>query len=173
MNIKNITVLAILIATAAMISFIESLLPLFIMLPGFKLGLANVVTLWVLYTFGLRQAMMVCVCRVLLAALLFGKMLGPAFFMAILGAVGATFAMAIALKYLPLSLIGVSVIGATIHNLVQLLVAMYYVGSSEVLIFWPYLVIFAVITGYISGFLIHRLQKNLKSLYQYKDFSSY
>ena len=173
MNSKDITVLALLIASAVIISFLEGLLPLFVLMPGFKLGLANIVTLWVLYTFGLRQGMLVCVLRVFLGAVLFGKMFGPAFFMALSGAVGSTISMLLALRYLSVSFVGVSVIGATVHNCIQLIVAMYYIGSSEVLVFWPYLVVFAVLTGGVSGFLLCRLQKTVQFLSHYRDFKSY
>jgi len=70
------------------------------------------------------------------------------------GAVTSTLAMAYACRrWRPaLSLVGVSVVGAVVHNLVQIGVATLLVANAALLWYLPYLVLFALPTGLVTGF---------------------
>ena len=70
---KKIAFLALFAALAIGIYGLESLIPNPFPIPGVKLGLANIVTLVVLRRFGIREASLVLVVRILLCALLFGN----------------------------------------------------------------------------------------------------
>ena len=153
MNGRMLVFLSLLTGAAAILHIVETWLPLPLPLPGAKLGLANIVSLTVLIWLGWRPALLVTVCRVLLAALFSGSLLGPAFLMSLTGAVGSLLIMAAAHSwgYRLLSVIGISVIGAVSHNALQLMVAATLMSSGSILWYLPWLVLLAIPTGIITG----------------------
>lgn len=78
--------LALLVAMGLIIWVVELFLPVPLAVPGVKLGLANVIILWCLIGFGLRDALLVNVLRVVLGSLLTGTFLNVSFFLALTGA---------------------------------------------------------------------------------------
>ncbi len=152
-NTKRMVLLALLVAIASVLHVVESWIPLPLPVPGIKLGLANIVSLAVISMFGWRDAIYVAVLRVFLAALFGGVFLGPAFAMSISGALGSTVAMALVYQYWHpnFSLVGISIIGAVIHNMVQIAVAALLVSSATLLWYLPYLILFALPTGLATG----------------------
>ena len=152
-NTRRIVLLALLIAMASVLHVVESWLPLPLPVPGIKLGLANIVSLIVIVMFGWRDAIYVAILRVFLASLFGGIFFGPAFAMSIGGAIGSTLVMAYVYRqwHPEFSLIGISIIGATIHNVVQIAVAAFLVSSATLLWYLPYLIIMALPTGFATG----------------------
>lgn len=143
-----------LVALAAALHVGENFLPLPLPVPGLKLGLANIVTLFVVYCYTLREAMTVAVLRVVIGSLLGGGILGPAFAMGLTGAGASCLAMQYVRRHgaAVFSPVGVSVIGAVVHNLTQLLVAAVLVQTPGLLYYyWPYLLLFAIPTGVATG----------------------
>ncbi|SDF21104.1 Gx transporter family protein [Sporolituus thermophilus] len=153
MHTRRMVLIALLTAVAGVLHAVEGWLPLPVAVPGAKLGLANIVSLVVLELFGWRAALLVGLLRVLLGTLLGGALLGPAFAMALSGAVVSTVVMAAALPRLcpPFSLVGISVMGAAVHNIAQMLIAAIVVASPGLLWYLPYLLLFAVPTGLMTG----------------------
>jgi heptaprenyl diphosphate synthase len=86
------TLLANFLAIAIVLNIIESAIPV-IPVPGAKLGFANVVTLIVLYVYSFKDSSILTIARVLLVSLLTGKLLGPVFYMSIVGGALAILAM--------------------------------------------------------------------------------
>lgn len=152
-NTRRMVLLALLIAMASVLHVVESWLPLPLPVPGIKLGLANIVSLIVITMFGWRDAMYVAILRVFLGALFGGIFLGPAFAMSISGAMGSTVVMALVYYYWHpnFSLVGISIIGAVVHNMVQIIVAATLVSSITLLWYLPYLILFALPTGLATG----------------------
>ena len=153
MNGRMLVFLSLLTGVSAILHIVESWLPLPLPLPGAKLGLANIVSLTALIWLGWRPALLVTACRVLLAALFSGSLLGPAFLMSLTGAVGSLLIMAAAHSWgcRLLSVIGISVIGAVSHNALQLMVAATLMSSGSILWYLPWLVLLAIPTGIITG----------------------
>lgn len=150
---RRLVLLALFIAMASVLHVIESWMPLPLPVPGIKLGLANIISLIVIATFGWRDAIYVVMVRVFLASLFGGVFLGPAFAMSMSGAIVSTVAMAYAFEYWrsSFSLIGISIIGAVIHNVIQILVAAVVVSSVTLLWYLPYLILFALPMGWATG----------------------
>lgn len=149
---------AFLVAAAAALQTAESLLPHPV--PGVRLGLANLVTLIALDRLGFRAAMEVAILRTLLSALLLGTLLSPTFILSFGAAVASTAAMGGLYRLAsltprpPLSLIGVSVGGAAVHNLTQLALAYLLLLRYEGLfLLLPVLGVSAVVTGGLTGWL--------------------
>ena len=71
-NLKRLTSLALAISFALILSFIESRIPTFVAIPGVKVGLANIAVIFMLYKFGIKEAIIVSLIRVVMVSLLFG-----------------------------------------------------------------------------------------------------
>jgi len=161
--------MALCIAISIVLHMVEAWVPLPIPVPGVKLGLANIVSLIVLVIFGWRDAVYVGIIRAFLASLFSGVFLGPAFAMSISGVIGSILVMTMVYQYWQrgFSLIGISVIGAVVHNVIQVSVAALFVSSITLLWYLPYLVLFALPTGFATGMItIYFLAKAPKQIYE-------
>lgn len=163
LDTKKMTTLALLISVAMILSYIESLVPVFVSVPGVKLGLSNIATVFALYTLGIPAAVAVSVVRVCLSALLFGNI--PSLIFSIAGAALALAAMIPLSRVNLFSTVGVSVTGAVCHNIGQVVAAvivMETLGVAYYLI--PLLLsgtLAGIVIGVISGILIERIKKYL------------
>ena len=149
---KAITTCAVLAALALALSYLESFFPplLLLPLPGVKLGLANIVTVYALYALGASSALAILVVRCLLGSLFAGN--ASALLFSLLGGLAAMLVM-IALHALPrLSVYGVSVGGAAAHNCGQVAAAMLTLGSAAPLAYLPFLLVVSVFAGALTGF---------------------
>lgn len=150
---KRVVMLALLVAMAAVLHVLESQLPIPVPVPGVKLGLANIVSLLTILLLGWQAAAYIAVARVLLGSLFGGSFLGPAFVMSMGGALASLGMMAYVYnRYRRVfSLVGISVFGAAVHNTAQVVLAALLVQSSGLLWYLPYLLLFAVPTGFATG----------------------
>ena len=140
---------ALLTALAMVLSWVESLVPLSVTVPGVKLGLTNLVVLFALYRMGTRAAWCLSLVRVLLVSFTFGNAFSLWYSLA--GAILSLLVM-MALKATgKFSVTGVSVAGAVCHNLGQILVAMAVLRSTAVAFYYPALVLSGTIAGVCIG----------------------
>lgn len=146
---QKIAILGLCTALAMVFSYIEVLIPPIITaIPGIKIGLPNIVIIFLLYRLGFKEAVIVSLVRVFAVSLLFGNIDTFAYSMA--GAVLSLLGMTL-LKHLNwLSVVGVSVMGGVLHNVGQIIMAMILLGTAEI----GYYLIILAITGTISGVLI-------------------
>ena len=136
-------------ALALIFAYVEALLPpLFSAVPGIKLGLPNIVIIFVLYRCGVREAFCVSLVRVAAVALLFGSPVTFAY--SVTGAVFSLAVMVILSRLDLFSITGVSVSGGVFHNVGQILMAILLLGTAEL---GYYLVVLAV-SGTLSGIFI-------------------
>ena len=159
MNTKKLTVLSLCTTFALLLSYIESLIPLSLAVPGIKMGLANAAILFVLYKMGTKEAFIVSLLRVLLASLLFGT--AVTWLYSISGALASLVLMVI-LKKLKLSPVGVSVPGAVMHNLAQICVAVWLLGAGAIFAYLPTLILSGTVCGVLIGILSALLVKKVK-----------
>ena len=145
-KIKKITFLGLSAALALLLSYVEFLLPpLFAAVPGIKLGLPNIVIIFVLYQYGLGSAAAVSFVRLVISSMLFGNAMTFAYSLA--GAVLSLLAMALLKKIDLFSTVGVSIVGGILHNLGQILVALILLDTPQIV----YYMIVLTVTGTISG----------------------
>ena len=147
----QLTLCAVLTAMALALSYLENFFPLSlaIPLPGMKLGLANIVTLFALYALGPGQALLILVARCLLGAVFAGNM--NALIFSVMGGVTAMLVM-IGLRHLRgLSVYGVSVGGAAAHNCGQVAAAVLTLGNPAPLYYLPVLLGVSLFTGALTG----------------------
>jgi heptaprenyl diphosphate synthase len=148
-KIQKLTLLGLCASVALLLSYVEAMIPpLFSAIPGIKMGLPNVVIVFVLYRYGVRDASFVSVVRLIIVAMLFGTV--TTFMYSLAGAVLSLLVMAILKKLDFLSTVGVSVAGGVCHNIGQIIVAMILLNTAEI----GYYMIVLAITGTIAGILI-------------------
>lgn len=161
MKAGQIARFGLLTAMALVLGYVENLAPVAPGLPGVKLGLANTALLFALYLMGERQAALMMVLKVLLSALLFA---GPfALLYSLAGGVLSLVGMVVIKKITGVSIVGVSVCGAVLHNVGQLAAACLALGSLAALSYLPILLLSAIITGMLTGLVARAVCKAFKS----------
>lgn len=160
---KQLTLCALLTAMALALSYLENLFPLSlaIPIPGVKLGLANIVTLFALYAMGPGQALLILLARCVLGALFAGNM--NVLLFSLLGALCAMGVMILLSRRRGLSIYGVSVGGAAAHNCGQIAAAMLTLGNSAPLYYLPVLLAVSLLTGGLTGLASACLFQGLRS----------
>lgn len=156
MKTKDITKIAILTSICVVISIIESYFT-FIgdIIPGLKLGLANIVIIFTLYEYNFKTAITVSLVRVLIVALL-RTGFGINFFFSLSGAIFSIITMYL-LKKTKLSVVGVSIIGSLFHSIGQVLVGVLFLNNYNVMYYLPYLLIFSIPTGIVIGIITKKM----------------
>ena len=161
---KRLTTLSLLIAVAMILSYIEAQIPLSVSVPGVKIGLSNIATVFALYTLGAPAAVVVSVVRVILSSLLFGN-----FAMMIYSLSGAALAlvfMILTKRSRVFSVIGVSVTGGVMHNAGQVIAAAVMMENAGIAAYVIPLIISGtlagIVVGVISALLVGRLEGYLK-----------
>lgn len=149
-------------ALALIFSYVETLIPFQIGIPGVKLGLANLIIVIALYKLSLKETWLLAVTRVLLSGFIFGN-----YFSIIYSLAGSALSLLV-MNYLKkrggFSVMGISLAGGTAHNVGQLLVAMVVVETYSVAYYLPVLLIAGVITGLIIGFVAAEMMKRLANI---------
>ena len=145
---RQVAMCAMLTALALGLSTLENLFPvtLFIPLPGVKLGLANIVTVFALYQLGAAPALCILVARCLLGSLFAGN--ASALLFSLLGGVLAMLVMMALTRLRGLSVYGVSIGGAA----AQMAAALITLGNTAVLGYLPFLLAVSLFTGALTGF---------------------
>ena len=161
MNAKKLTLLSLFCALAMIMSYLESLIPL--PLPfGIKVGLPNIIIIFILYKIGEKEAIAVSLVRVLLVSLLFGNALSLAYSVA--GALLSLTLMIILKKIGIFSTIGVSVVGGISHNAGQIIVACIVMETIEISYYLPILAISGIVAGVCVGIAGNLLIDKIKKI---------
>ncbi|MEW6523368.1 MAG: Gx transporter family protein [Bacillota bacterium] len=152
--------LALLVAMAMALHALEAMMPLPHVVPGAKLGLANIIALYAVVMLGLRSALVVSVLRTFLGSLVSGTFLTFGYMLSFSGALLSTVVMWAVYRVARgrVSLVGVSIAGAVTHNLTQLGMAALLLRQLAILVYLPHLLFFAIPTGMFIGLVTNRLR---------------
>ena len=165
METRKIARMGLLVALAMILSYVESLIPAFVAVPGVKVGLANTVVIFALYTLGPVEALTVSLLRVILSSFLFGSVLSLLYSLS--GALLSLGGMIVMKKLKIFSTLVVSVTGGVLHNVGQILVACLVLETDVLLYYLPVLILSGVVTGAVIGIIgslvIKRLENNIRS----------
>ena len=161
---KSIAFTGLCVALALILAYVELLLPpLSAAIPGIKMGLPNVIIVFLLYRRSARSAALVSLLRILLVGMLFGNAMSLMYSLA--GGVLSLAVMSLLRRLDRLSAVGVSVAGAVAHNVGQILAAMVLLDTSELAYYLVVLVITGTVAGVLIGLcgalLIRRIPENL------------
>lgn len=162
---KKIAVLGLLTAIALILSYVETLIPIFAGIPGIKLGLPNLVVLILLYQYDFKTAALVSFVRILAAGFLFGNLMSILFSLA--GGMLSLVLMYLLKRMGGFSIMGISAAGGCIHNIGQLAVAYFVVATKMLITYLPALLLSGLITGILIGIaakiLMGRIPKDMWS----------
>lgn len=166
MEAKKLTRNALLTAIALTIFILEAQIPPLAPIPGIKLGLANIVTVFALFTYGSRDALMILLVRVFLGSVFSGQM--TTFFYSLSGGL-LCFAVTLLMKrVLTEKQIWVaSITGAVFHNIGQILVAIVITSTPGIIVYLPILLVSGILTGLFTGLCAQFLYGKLKHLGQF------
>ena len=151
MEMKKFTRLSMLLALSVVLNIIESFIPVFNgSIPGLKLGLANVIVLLVLYLYSFKDALYISVLRVIIVGILRTGLFSVTFFFSLGGAILSVLIMSL-VKKTKLSIIGVSILGSISHSIGQILIASLLLKNIYVIYYTPWLLLFSIPTGILTG----------------------
>ena len=148
-------------ALALIFSYLESLIPIRFGIPGIKLGLANLLTVILLYKRNAKEALILSAVRVILSGFMFGNLFSIVYSLA--GGILSLLVMAVLKRSGKFSVIGVSAAGGVSHNTGQLMVAMAAVETYRVGYYFPVLLIAGVLTGLLIGTAAEQVLKRLEN----------
>ena len=167
MSLRRYVYIASLLTMSIVLSMVEGLIP--IPVPGVKLGLANIIILVMLYDFKTSEAFMVLMIRIVLVGILRGNIFQIPFFMSLCGGLTSFIIMRILSLFKFFSIIGVSVIGSVFHCVGQIVIAIFLLGTSQVVYYLPLIAILSTVTGVLTGIISKRfLSLNLTEKYNLK-----
>ena len=166
---KRIALLGVVSAFAAILSYIEAIISFGFFIPGFKLGLANIAVVIILYIYGYKDAFFVNIVRIIVVGLLFANMFSITF--SIAGAIISYITMIAVKKIDIFSPVGVSIVGGVAHNVGQIIIAMFIIESYSVIHYLPILMIAGIICGFIVGMISMIVIKYFKVILRKRDIS--
>jgi len=149
-------------ALALIFSYVETLIPIHLGIPGVKLGLANLIIVITLYKMGVKEAYILSVVRVVLAGFIFGNMFSILYSMA--GGLLSLTVMIFLKKTDKFSIMGISMAGGVFHNIGQLIMAAIVLESLSITFYLPVLLISGVLTGFLIGFIANEMLKRLVNM---------
>lgn len=149
-------------ALALIFSYVETLIPFNLGIPGVKLGLANLIIVVALYKMRLSEAYLLSVVRVLLAGFIFGNYFSIIYSLA--GGLLSLTVMALLKKWGGFSLQGISIAGGVFHNIGQLVVAAVVVETFSVTYYFPVLLVAGLLTGLVIGIVAEMMLKRLVNI---------
>ena len=161
-SVKHLVTLAMFTTMALVIFVVEAQIPVPVPIPGIKLGLANMVTIVVMYRLRISDAWIVSLVRVVLSSLLFGNMTVMVYSMA--GAVLSLLVMTLCRKKDLFGLLGTSILGGVSHNAGQIAMAALLMKSGNIMLYMPVLCISGTIAGVCIGLAGAVLVRKLPSI---------
>ncbi len=162
-NIRRTAQLALLVAAGLIIFTLEGLIPPVVPVPGAKIGFANVVTLFTLYAFGGKDAVIVLFLRIALANAFGFQLVG--FWYSISGGVLCLIAMNAGKRFFnDDNMQFTSILGGVFHNIGQILAAVVITENALFFIYAPVLIFAGIICGLFTGLICKAVYKRLKSI---------
>lgn len=149
-------------ALALIFSYVETLIPVNLGIPGVKLGLANLIIVVALYKMRLSEAYLLSVVRILLAGFILGNYFSIIYSLA--GGLLSLTVMALLKKWGGFSLQGISIAGGVFHNIGQLIVAAVVVETFSVTYYFPVLLVAGLLTGLVIGIVAEMMLKRLVNI---------
>lgn len=161
--------LTLFVSLAITLSIFDNLIPINFLIPGMKLGIANLVIVLLLPYYSFRELLLIQILRITITAFIFG--LFSVYFFSLAGGINALVLMYIAKQIFKtkITVHTLSVIGAVAHNLGQISFAIYYFKTPELIYYIPFLVLFASITGLCLGIIIAKVSPHLEGKFDVRD----
>jgi heptaprenyl diphosphate synthase len=150
------------IALSMILSYFESLVPPLMAVPGVKVGLPNLVMVFMLYKIGGKETAIVSILRVILVGILFGTPLSMIY--SLVGATLSLIGMILLKKTNLFAPVTVSVVGGILHNVGQIATACFVMDTAQIAYYLPVLLITGTIAGVIIGIVAALILKRLDKM---------
>ena len=164
MKASKLSLAALSVSLAMILSFVESQIPAFVAIPGVKIGLTNIVVIYALYKLGWKYAAVISFVRVLLVGMLFVNGVSIAYSLA--GAAVSFAVMVLLMRAKVFSTAAVSVAGGVMHNMAQIGMACIIMETNLLTYYAPFLLISGTLAGIaigvISAIMIKRVDIKIK-----------
>lgn len=148
--VQRIALCGLLTALMLVLGYVESRIPVIPGIPGIKLGLSNAVLLYAVYFLPPSLTVGLMLVKVVLSGLLSGALF-PTMAFSLAGGILSVCGMLLAQRFGKFGVVGVSVIGAFLHNVGQVLVALWLVQNMNILYYMAILTLAAIGTGILTG----------------------
>jgi heptaprenyl diphosphate synthase len=162
MKTKKVAFLGMCIALSMILSFVESQIPPLAAVPGVKMGLPNIVMVFMLYKVGAKETAIVSILRVILVGILFGTPLSMIYSLA--GATLSLIGMILLKKTNLFAHVTVSVAGGILHNIGQIATACIVMETAQIAYYLPVLFISGTIAGILIGLTAAMILKRLDKM---------
>lgn len=163
MSTSKITRMALLVAIALVVFIIEARIPILLPIPGVKLGLANVVTLYAIFTLGRKEAFCILISRIILGSIFSGRV--TTFLYSLVGGMICYIIMSLIKNRVNNKQIWIcSILGAMGHSCGQIFMAVILTNTVEVMFYLPILLIISIIAGAITGVIAQSIMTRLSKI---------
>lgn len=164
LNIKKMTYIAMLTTIALIIFIIElQIPPLVPAIPGIKMGLANIITVYAMFTLGPVATLEILFMRIILGSMFAGQVMSLLYSLS--GGLLCYLIMLVMRKVVTVNQIWIcSIMGAIFHNIGQILIAMFMTGLVQVAYYLPVLLISAIVSGTFTGLCAQEVVKRMKKI---------
>ena len=163
MQTRKLTRMALLTAIALTIFMIEAQIPALVPIPGVKLGLANIVTVFAVFTMGSKEGAMILAARIFLGAVFAGNF-STIFYSAAGGACAILVTIGLKQILTKNQLWVAGALGAVAHSMGQMAVAVAMTGTPGLLVYLPVMILCGIITGLFTGLCAQFLVKRGKEI---------
>lgn len=156
MRTRKTVIIALLVGLGLVLHLVENMIPLSFLIPGAKLGLANIANLLGLILFGFTAGLQILLLRIFLGSILAGTFMTINFYLSISGGLLGYLVMSLFFYYLrnKFSIIGISLSGAVFHNIGQIIIAYLIISNDAIFYYLPYLILLALPTGIGIGLVV-------------------
>ncbi len=162
MKTRKVAFLGMCIALSMILSFVESQIPPLMAVPGVKVGLPNLVMVFMLYKIGAKETAIVSILRVILVGILFGTPLSMIY--SLVGATLSLIGMILLKKTNLFAPVTVSVVGGILHNIGQIATACFVMDTAEIAYYLPVLLISGTVAGIVIGIVAALILKRLDKM---------
>ena len=165
MKVKKLTVMALLCAIALTIFMIEAQIPPLVPIPGVKLGLSNIVTVFTVFVLGPAEAAVILFGRIFLGAVFAGN-----FSSILYSASGGLLAILVTIglrKILTQRQLWIAgCLGAIAHSIGQMAMAVLVTGTVSIAVYLPIMIVCSIVTGIFTGLCAQLLVKRGNKLWK-------
>ncbi|MDY3035133.1 MAG: Gx transporter family protein [Absicoccus sp.] len=162
MNTRKSVNLGFLMAVGILLQLIESFVPIVMIVPGFKIGLANLASLFALMIYDKKSMWIVGMGRIFLSAILQGTLFSVAFWLSLSGGLLSLLAMSIGADVKVFSIYGISILGAAFHSVGQVIAVTWIYQQYFMQLFLPILLALSIVSGLVVAILSQKMLDRLK-----------
>lgn len=164
LSVKRMVTLSMLVAAGILMQLMEAFIPVVMIVPGYKIGLANITGLYALYAFGIKDMWIVTIARIVLASLCTGTLFSVSFSLSLCGGLLSLCAMSLAYKSGWFSIYGVSTAGAASHCIGQVIAISFIYQQYFMQLFLPVLMALSLVSGLLIAMLAGLLLRRIAGL---------